>query len=116
MAEAEALAAAAEASGDASLGSDFGLSEYLVDGGSQDYEFQTDFMGDPTRISKKKRKKIFKSSNASRRMEGIGVQGVTLFLFRFEASAVDVTLFVVAIRVILRKCGRWSLWVESMSM
>lgn len=57
-----------------------------MDGGSQDYEFQTDFMGEGghARISKKKRKKIFKSSNAGRRLEGVGVQGMAFVVDRIR--------------------------------
>nr|XP_024380298.1 chromatin modification-related protein EAF1 B-like isoform X1 [Physcomitrium patens]XP_024380299.1 chromatin modification-related protein EAF1 B-like isoform X1 [Physcomitrium patens]PNR51048.1 hypothetical protein PHYPA_010234 [Physcomitrium patens] len=76
VAEAEAPAAG-EASGEVSLGIDFGFSDFLVDGGSQEDEFQTNYMGEGghARIYKKKRKKILKSNTGSK-IEGIELQGL----------------------------------------
>lgn len=50
-----------------------------MDGGSQEDEFQTNYMGEGghARIYKKKRKKILKSNTGSK-IEGIELQGMVL--------------------------------------
>lgn len=75
-AEAEALG---EAGDDASAGGDVSYADLSNDGGSQEDE-PAIFTTEGSRISRKKRKKIFKTSSIGSRAEGSAVQGSPLAL------------------------------------
>ena len=73
-ASAEAEALAADAAEDASAGGDASYAEFSNDGGSQEDE-PAIFTTEGSRISRKKRKKIFKTSSIGARGEGGALQG-----------------------------------------